>query len=222
MPAKGDKLLHDLKTGFACKAVKFRRFAAFDQSALYNESGFVHGPAESPEALTRGHAIEVRIEHADPLMPQGDEVLCCLVRSFLIIHRQRIESLMICIDEDNGESWRGGLCYEFLRKLHREEEHSIDPAPVNVMSHRLLKLIRMVNAHEDEVDIDFAQLCLNALKDLHEKERREERNHRHDRIRPSPRQTAGVRMGSKIQTMRDAKDSFSRSLGNAGMVIEHS
>ena len=53
---------------------------------------------------------------------------------------------------------------------------------MDVMPHRLLELVGMIDTDENEIDVNLAQFGLDALQDLHKKERREERNHRHDQI----------------------------------------
>jgi len=79
-----------------------------------------------------------------------------------------------------------------------------------VMAQGSFYLIGMIHAVEKHVAVNLAQARLNSLKNLHEEERREERDDRHNGIRPFARESARIRMRSIIETIGNAKNSLAR------------
>jgi hypothetical protein len=145
-------------------------------------------------------------------MTGHNQVICSDVGSLLVVDRQGIETLMVRIDQNDRGLMMEKLFDERFRHPHGEEQNAVDPVPHDMVSQRFFQLIGMIDAEQEKVAVEFAELGLNALKNLHEKERREKRYDRHDRIGTLPGETSCVGMRSIAQTVGDAKDSFARFL----------
>jgi hypothetical protein len=75
---------------------------------------------------------------------------------------------------------------------------------------------------QEQVGVTVGESRLNAVEDLEEEERSEERDDSEERIRPLSRETARIRMRMVIELSGDTQHSAAGLLGHAWMIVEDS